>query len=57
MMKNETQQVYEIISEKFELEKKDILTLEDIKKVLLARIRDLLERNVEHLVSIIYRST
>ncbi|MBZ0202563.1 MAG: hypothetical protein IT281_02050 [Ignavibacteria bacterium] len=54
-MKNETQQVYEIISGNFELESRDILTLEDVKKVLADRIFYLLENNVEHLVQIIYR--
>ncbi len=54
-MKSETEQVYEIISGNFELENRDVLTLEDVKKVLAERIFYLLEKNVEYLVQIIYR--
>lgn len=54
-MKNETEQVYEIICGNFGLENRNILTLEDVKRVLAERILFLLEKNVENLVQIIYR--
>jgi len=39
----------------FELQKADVLTIDDVKRILGARIRELLDKNVERLVSIIYR--
>lgn len=54
-METETQEVYNIISGSFELQNSNVLTLEEIHFILTARIRELLDKNVERLVSILYR--
>ena len=55
MGEEDTKEVYSIISLNFELQKADVLTIDDVKRILGARIRELLDKNVELLVSIIYR--
>ena len=55
MGEEDTKEVYSIISLNFELQKADVLTIDDVKRILGARIRELLDKNVERLVSIIYR--
>lgn len=48
-------EIYSIISLNFELEEKKEITLEEIHHILTLRIRELLDKNVERLVSILYR--
>jgi hypothetical protein len=55
MDKENTREFYSVISSNFELQKADVMTVDDVKKALSARIRDMLDNNVEQLVSIIYR--
>ncbi len=54
-MENESQQVFNIIKRNFELEEADIAALSDIKSILVIRIREMLDKNVEKLLSIVYR--
>ena len=54
-MSDNSNQVYDIISGSFELEKVNEITLEQIQKVLTSRIRDMLDKNVEKLLHILYR--
>lgn len=54
-MENEAQEVFNIISRNFELQKETVLTLNDVKYILTLKIRELLDKNVERLLSIIYR--
>ena len=54
-MPDNSNQVYDIISGSFELEKVNEITLEQIQKVLTARIREMLDKNVEKLLHILYR--
>ncbi len=54
-METETQEVYNIISGNFELQKSSVLTLEEIHIILTETISELLDKNVERLVSILYR--
>jgi len=54
-MENETQEVFNIISNNFGLQKADVLTIDDVKLILSARIRELLDKDVEKLLQIIYR--
>ncbi|HEY3250310.1 MAG TPA: hypothetical protein VGK25_04255 [Ignavibacteria bacterium] len=51
----ESKELTEAISSRFELAKAETLTLEDLKKALCIRIRDLLDKNVERLLSMLYR--
>ncbi|MCI0448675.1 MAG: hypothetical protein L0Y79_02675 [Chlorobi bacterium] len=55
MAEENTKEVYSIISANFELQKTDVLTLDEVKAMLASRINDLLDKNVERLLSIIYR--
>ncbi len=48
-------EVYSIISANFELEGRQEISLDEIQQILTARIRELLDKNVERLVSILYR--
>ena len=48
-------EVYSIISANFELEGRQDITLEEIYRILTGTIRDMLDKNVERLVSILYR--
>lgn len=54
-MENEINDVYSIISRNFEVETSGELTIESLVKLLSVRIRELLDRNLEKLVSIMYR--
>lgn len=54
-MENEIKDVYSIISRNFEVETSGELTIESLVKLLSLRIRELLDRNLEKLVSIMYR--
>ncbi|MFI5211571.1 MAG: hypothetical protein ACHQIH_01705 [Ignavibacteria bacterium] len=54
-MENEINEVYSIISRNFEVEKSGELTIDTLVKMLSVRIRELLEKNLEKLVSIMYR--
>ena len=54
-MENEIKDVYSIISRNFEVETSGELTIESLVKLLSVRIRELLDRNLEKLVSIMYR--
>lgn len=51
----EEKQVYDIISRGFDISVTETVTLESIKLALTVRIRELLDKNLEHLVSLIYR--
>jgi hypothetical protein len=51
----ENKELTDAISFRFELAKTGDLSLDDLKRVLTERILDLLERNVERLLSILYR--
>lgn len=51
----EEKQVYDIISRGFDISVTETVTLENIKLALRERIRELLDKNLEHLVSLIYR--
>jgi hypothetical protein len=51
----ENKELTEAISSRFELTKTDSPTIDDLKRLLMERILDLLERNVERLLSILYR--
>ena len=54
-MTGESSQVYEIISGNFELEEVKEITIEEIQKILTARIREMLDTNLEKLLHILYR--
>lgn len=54
-MSDNSAQVYDIISGSFELEKVNEITIEQIQKVLTARIREMLDKNLEKLLHILYR--
>lgn len=54
-MPDNSDQVYDIISGSFELEKVNEITIEQIQKVLTARIREMLDKNLEKLLHILYR--
>lgn len=55
IMENEINEVYGIISRNFEVETSAELTIESLVMLLGARIRELLDKNLEKLVSIMYR--
>lgn len=52
---DEDKQVYEIITSGFDIGISEEITLDTIKIALTERIRYLLDHNMEHLVSLIYR--
>lgn len=52
---DEDKQVYDIISSGFDIGISEEITLDTIKIALTERIRYLLDHNMEHLVSLIYR--
>jgi hypothetical protein len=54
-MEKEINDVCSIISRNFEVETSGELTIESLVKLLSVRIRELLEKNLEKLVSIMYR--
>lgn len=54
-MINEPQEVFNIISGNFELQRAEVLTFNDVRYILTLKIRELLDKNVERLLSIIYR--
>jgi len=54
-MTEDNKQVYEIISGNFELEKVNEITIEEIQRILTERIREMLDKNVEKLILILYR--
>jgi len=54
-MSEDNKQVYEIISGNFELEKVNEITIEEIQRILTERIREMLDKNVEKLILILYR--
>lgn len=54
-MENEINEVYGIISRNFEVERSGEITFETLRDLLGMRIRELLDKNLEKLVSIMYR--
>ncbi|MEO8512957.1 MAG: hypothetical protein ABI543_05330 [Ignavibacteria bacterium] len=54
-MLSEPQEVFDIVSANFELKKCEVISLEDLHHILSERIRELLDKNVEKLVYILYR--
>lgn len=54
-MSEDNKQVYEIISGNFELEKVNDITIEEIQRILTERIREMLDKNIEKLILILYR--
>lgn len=52
---NEPREVYSIISSNFDLAAGNVLSFEEIHRVLTERIHELLEKNVEKLIFILYR--
>jgi hypothetical protein len=52
---SEPREVYSIISANFELAPGKVLTFEEIHRILTERIHELLEKNVEKLIFILYR--
>lgn len=54
-MSNDSQEVFDIVSGNFELQKQDILSYEELHFILSRRIAELLEKNVEKLIHILYR--
>lgn len=52
---NDQQEVYSIISANFDLAPGNMLSFEQIHRILTIRIHELLEKNVEKLVFILYR--
>jgi hypothetical protein len=55
IMENEINEVYGIISRNFEVERSGEVTFETLRDLLGIRIRELLDKNLEKLVSIMYR--
>jgi hypothetical protein len=54
-MTDESKELTKEITSRFELEKAEKFSLEDLKKALFIRIRELLDKNVERLLSMLYR--
>lgn len=54
-MLSEPQEVFDIVSVNFELQKRDVISLEDLHYILTQRIGELLDKNIEKLVYILYR--
>lgn len=52
---SEPREVYSIISSNFDLASGNIVSIEEIHRVLTERIHELLEKNLEKLISILYR--
>jgi len=52
---SEPREVFSIISTNFELASGDVLSFEEIHRILTERIHELLEKNVEKLIFILYR--
>ncbi len=52
---SEPREVYSIISSNFDLAAGNVLSFEEIHRVLTERIHELLEKNVEKLIFILYR--
>lgn len=52
---SEPSEVYSIISTNFELASGNVLSFDEIHRVLTERIHELLEKNVEKLIFILYR--
>lgn len=51
----ESKELTDAISSRFELEKTEGFTLDDLRDALYLRIRELLDKNVERLLSMLYR--
>ena len=51
----ETKELTEAISGRFELEMTESFTLDDLRKALYTRIRELIDKNIERLLSMLYR--
>lgn len=54
-MLSEPQEVFDIVSANFELQKRDVISLEDLHYILTQRIGELLDKSIEKLVYILYR--
>ena len=54
-MLSEPQEVFDIVSVNFELQKRDVISLEELNYILTQRIGELLDKNIEKLVYILYR--
>ena len=52
---SESQEVFDIVAGNFELEKCDIISNAELHFILTQRIRELLDKNVEKLIHILYR--
>ncbi len=54
-MLSEPQEVFDIVSANFELQNREVISLEDLHLILSKRIRELLDNNIEKLLYILYR--
>lgn len=54
-MTGDSQEVFDIVSGNFELENRDVISMADLHFILSRRIAELLEKNVEKLIHILYR--
>ncbi|NOS86280.1 MAG: hypothetical protein HOP31_14160 [Ignavibacteria bacterium] len=54
-MNSDSQQVFDIVSGNFELQNQDNISFEELHFILSQRIGELLEKNVEKLIHILYR--
>ncbi len=52
---SESQEVFDIVAGNFELEERDVISIKDLHFILSERIRELLDKNVEKLIHILYR--
>jgi hypothetical protein len=48
-------EIFEIVSGNFEIRHFDVLSIEDVRRILTLRIREMLDKNLEKLVSTLYR--
>jgi hypothetical protein len=54
-MESQQKEAFEIISRNFEIQKTDGFTLDDARNLLAVKIRELIDTNMEKLLSILYR--
>lgn len=54
-MNRDSQEVFDIVSGNFELQNPDVMSFEELHFILSQRIGELLEKNVEKLIHILYR--
>lgn len=54
-MISEPQEVFDIVSANFELQNREVISLEDLHYILSQKISELLDKNIEKLVYILYR--